>query len=216
MDMDGVRDLIQRLELAPGQHLLDLGCGAGGIAEYIAEQTGARVTGIDYAAAAIEVANERTAAKRQLIDFIEADLNRLELPARSYDAAVMIDSIYWVADTVDGLGRILKALKPGGQLIIVIVHILDYCDDPNELDIDKNFVARALDELMLNYSAYDTTPQFLPFWPRTKQALEELHDEFVAEGNEFIYNSLWTEATDEYLPAIEAGDIRRYLYHVRV
>lgn len=50
VDMTGVNDLLARLDLKPGDRVLDLGCGAGVISEYISDQTGARVTGLDYAA----------------------------------------------------------------------------------------------------------------------------------------------------------------------
>ena len=46
-DMAQVDSLLAFLNLRPGDRILDLGCGNGGIAAYIASQTGAFVTGID-------------------------------------------------------------------------------------------------------------------------------------------------------------------------
>jgi hypothetical protein len=117
---------------------------------------------------------------------------------------------------VDALQRIVKALKPGGQLILTIVHIPEYCESPEELEIDRTFVATALDELKLDYQSVDRTESFLDFWPRIKRVLNSMEEEFEKEGNEFIYQSLMREADDEYLPAIQSGGMRRYLYHVRV
>lgn len=216
MDMDSLRDLLDRLDLNPGQRVLDLGCGAGGISEYISDQTDSHVTGLDYSKAAIAVANSRTENQRSQLNFIEVDLNKLGLESHSYDAAVSIDSIYWVNDTVDALKRIIKTLKPGGQLVLTIVHIPDYCESPDELEIDKTFVATALDELKLDYQSVDRTESFLNFWPRLKRVLSGMKEEFEKEGNEFIYYSLMREADDEYLPAIQSGGMRRYLYHVQV
>jgi ubiquinone/menaquinone biosynthesis C-methylase UbiE len=216
MDMDSVHDLLDRLNLKTGQRVLDLGCGAGGISEYISDQTGTHVTGIDYSNTAISVAKSRTENKNSQLEFIQADLNKLELEPHSYDAAVSIDSIYWVHDTIDVLQRIVETLKPGGQLILTIVNIPDFCDSPEELEIDKTFVAKALDELNLDYQAVDRTESFLDFWPRLKRILSSMKEEFEQEGNEFIYQSLTREADNEYLPAIESGGMRRYLYHLRV
>ncbi len=215
MDMDGLHDLLARLALKPGEHLLDLGCGAGGIAEYLADHSGARVTGLDYSAAAIEVARERTKARRDQVDFVRGDLNAIDLPAGQYDAAVMIDSVYWIDDTANGLGRILRCLRPGGRLLVAIAQALMPGDDPAEITIDGNFVARALDTLGVDYQAVDLTDSFLPFWQRMGETVEDLRDTFIAEGNESIYQSLSTEARDEFLPAIEAGALRRFLYLVR-
>ena len=43
-----------------------------------------------------------------------------------------------------------------------------------------------------------------------------MRDDFEAEGSGFIAASLIKEAEEEFLPAIKAGTLTRYLYHVRV
>lgn len=68
--MDSVNDLIAHLEVGEGDKVLDLGCGAGGISEYISDVTGAHVTGLDYAATAIETATIRTSGKRDRLVFV--------------------------------------------------------------------------------------------------------------------------------------------------
>lgn len=214
MDMDGIHDLLDRLQLKPGQSLLDLGCGAGGISEYISDQTGAHVTGLDNSQTAVFVANERTKDKHDRLKFFTADLNRLDLDEHAYDAAVSIDTIYWVNDTVSSIQSIVNSIKPGGQLIIIIVQIPDDCNQPEDLEIENTFVAKALDTLELNYQAVDVTESFLDFWPRVKRVLTALKQDFESEGNLFIYENLMREAETEYIPAVESGSIRRYLYHV--
>lgn len=216
MDMKSIHDLLDRLDLKPGQRVLDLGCGAGGISEYMSDQTGTRVTGLDYSKTGISVARSRTKNKRSQLDFIEADLNQLELKPQSYDAAVSIDSIYWVNDTADVLQRIIKTLKPGGQLILSIVIMPGYCDSPEELEIDKTFVATALDRLEIDYESVDRTESFLGFWPGIKTVMSSLKEDFEEEGNGFIYQNLIREAEDEFLPALDSGGLRQYLYHVYV
>lgn len=215
MDMAAIGDLLQRLDLRPGQHLLDLGCGAGGISRYIAEQTGARVTGLDYSADAIAVARQRAEGSPAQLRFLQADLNDLDLPHGEYGAAVMIDTIYWASDPAATLRRIIDALAPGGRLIVAIALHGDEGTTPEELEIGGTFVARALDALGETYIAIDATAEFTDFWLRMKRALDELGDAYIAEGNEFIYLSLSTEAETEFVPAIEAGSLRRYLYEVR-
>ena len=216
MDMESIHDLLDRLSLKPGQRLLDLGCGAGGISEYISDQTGAHVTGLDSSAIAISTAKARTENKHSQLKFIEADLNTLDLEPLSYDAAISIDTIYWVNDTYDSLERIIRTLKPGGQLFISIVHILEYCDRPEELEIDKTYVALALDKLQLDYQSVDRTESFLDFWPRVKKTMLGLKEDFDGEGNGLIYQHWIKDADAEFLPAIESNDLRRYLYHVHV
>ena len=215
-DMASIRRLLDRLELQPGQRLLDLGCGAGGISAYISDQTGTHVTGVDYSALAVSVAMERTDSKRSMMTFLEADLNTLDLPPRSFDAAISIDSIYWVSNVLNSIERIISTLKPGGQFAILVVQLLEYCDRPDEMEIDNTPVARALETLGLDYQAFDETENFREFWPRVKSAASDLQDDFTREGNGFICEQLMREADAEFLPALKANELRRYLYQVRV
>ena len=125
MDMEALEGLLGRLSLSEGDRVLDLGCGAGAISEYISDTTGTVVTGVDYAASAVKAANARTTNKRDRLGFIEGDLNQLQLVRESFDAAVLIDSIYWAADSSATLASILASLKTGGQMAVVIVQTLE-------------------------------------------------------------------------------------------
>ena len=53
-DMAQLDALIAAVQLQPGQAGLDLGCGNGMIAEYIADRTGASMTGLDFIPQAIQ------------------------------------------------------------------------------------------------------------------------------------------------------------------
>jgi ubiquinone/menaquinone biosynthesis C-methylase UbiE len=216
MDMTELWGMLDGLDLRPGDAVLDLGCGAGVISEYISDQTGAIVTGIDYAKSAIEAAAARTEDKRPRLMFRQGDLSALDLPAESFDVAIMIDSIYWVADTEESLSTILRSLRPGGQLAIVIVEDLKEGENRASLEAGETDVARALSKLGLEYELHDLTGSFKSFWPRIKQSVVALRQEFEAEGNGFICDSLEREADEQYLPALRADAVRRYLYHVPV
>jgi ubiquinone/menaquinone biosynthesis C-methylase UbiE len=213
-DMASVQLLIDKLTIQPGQQVADLGCGAGGISEWISDQTGTAVTGVDYSTVAIATAFSRTQSKRSRLHFVEADLNTLDLPDKSFDAAIVVDAIYWVDNEKDVLARIVKTLKPGGKLAILIVHLLEYCEAPEELEIDKTYIASALDDLKLNYQSFDLTDSFSRFWPRAKQTMLALKDDFEREGNGYICEHWLREANKEFLPALEADELRRYLYLV--
>ncbi len=216
VDMAALGDLLARLDPKPGDHLLDLGCGAGVMAEYISDQTGARVTGLDSAAPAIAVANERTADKRSRLTFMTGDMNVLDLPAHSFDAAISLDTLYWAADLADTLSQVVRAIKPGGQMGIFMMQGPWDDDPPGIVEAGDTQLGRALSKLNLTYDAYDYTTQNVEFWRRNWEAAVDLRDDFEAEGNGFIAASLIKEAEEEFLPAIEAGKMTRYLYHVRL
>ena len=52
--------LFDQLDWRPGVQVLDVGCGIGGPARYLARHRGARVTGVDLAPEFVEVARELT------------------------------------------------------------------------------------------------------------------------------------------------------------
>jgi cyclopropane-fatty-acyl-phospholipid synthase len=57
------RHLAAKLLLKPGQDVLDIGCGWGGLALYIAELTGVSVTGVTLSEEQLAIANSRAAEK---------------------------------------------------------------------------------------------------------------------------------------------------------
>ncbi len=216
VDMAALDDLLARLDLKSGDHLLDLGCGAGVIAEYISDQTGARVTGLDYAAPAVAAAKERTADKRSRLTFLQGDMNALDLPAQSFDAAISLDTLYWVADLADTLSQVVRTITPGGQIGIFMLASRGADEPPETLEANNTNLGRSLSKLNLTYDAYDYTTRNIAFWQSIRKAATDLRDDFEAEGNGFIAASLIKEAEEEFLPAIEAGTIARYLYHLRL
>ena len=215
-DMDSLDDLIAYLEIEKGNLVLDLGCGAGGIAEYIADQTGAHVTGLDYAKSGVTTALGRTESKRDRLTYVQGDMNSLDFPEHSFDKVISLDTIYWVADIDEALACIVRLIKPQGKLGIFVSNTPLMDDEPGAYEPHGTWVARALTKLGLDYDVHDYTQTFLPFWPKLKEVAMELKDDFVAEGNEVIFDSFMLDADADYLPAVAAGKLRRYLYIVNV
>jgi hypothetical protein len=81
-----------------------------------------------------------------------------------------------------------------------------------ELEMHGTFVADALQNLDIKYEGYDYTDEFRDWWPRIKEHALALRPEYEREGNAFIADVYIKEADTEFLPAIEAGDIRKYMY----
>ncbi len=215
-DMDLLNDLIAYLKIKQDDKVLDLGCGAGGISEYISDETGAHVTGLDYAASAIDVAMDRTESKRDRLTFVQGDMNALEFPKHSFDKVISLDTIYWVADIDNALASIVRLIKPGGRLGIFIANTPLMDDSPGACEPRGTWVAKSLTKKGLDFDAHDYTESFLLFWPKMKEVVMDLYDDFVAEGNEVIFDSFMLDADGDYLPAAESGKLRRYLYIVNV
>lgn len=214
-DMSALHHLLQLLNIRPGESVLDLGCGAGAIAEYIAEKIGAKVTGLDYAAPAIEEAQQRTGDQNGKLSFLCGDINALELPEQSFDAVMSLDTLYWVADLTKTMADVTKLLKPGGRIGVFMMGDVPEGRTADEFGADETWLGQSLAELDIKYDAYDYTIQHAAFWDRNYKAARDLKDEFEAEGNGFIAASLIRESEEDFLPIIKAGTVVRYLYHIR-
>jgi SAM-dependent methyltransferase len=215
-DIDSINDLIAKLNLKPRCRFIDLGCGVGGITGYIADQTGAHATGLDYSEPAIEIARKRSAGKEDRLTFMIGDMNHLDLPEGTFDAAISIDTLYWAADFSATLAQVSKALKPGGQMGILFMQGPWFGDPPGIVPAKDTAVGAALDDLGLSYDAHDITAQNFEFYRRVHRVWTEMRDDFVAEGNGFIPDYILLEIEGEVLPAMKDNKMTRYLYHVRL
>ena len=93
---------------------LDVGCGAGLLAEPLA-RLGATVTGLDAAPELIAVAREHAAAQGLEIDYRAGELAELE---GQFDLITCMEVIEHVADPATFVQSLAKRLAPGGLLIL--------------------------------------------------------------------------------------------------
>lgn len=213
-DMACLNDLISWLDLKPGEQVLDLGCGAGVIAGYIADTTGATVSGLDYSQPAIDEAQQRTAAGNPRLNFSQGDMNKLELAPGSFDAVISLDTLYWAADLPDTLSSLAQALRKGGRMGVFMNHHIAENEPSSKLAPEHSELAQALSGLGIAFETTDYTRAVGEFWQRTADAAADLKDRFDLEGNGFIAASQIREAEEDYLPDVRANRIARYLYKV--
>jgi len=98
-----------------GKRALDVGCGAGLIAEPLARM-GAQVTAIDAAPENIAVAREHAARMGLAIDYRACAVETLDEPA--WDLVTTLEVIEHVTDPALFLRAIARRLKPDGLLIL--------------------------------------------------------------------------------------------------
>ncbi len=111
-------DLAERLNIAPGFHILDVGSGLGGPARTIAKVFNCRVTGIDLTSDFCDAAREmsRWVGLSDIVTFRQGDAAALDFPTAAFDTAVSIHAAMNIARKDAMLAGIRKALKPGGYL----------------------------------------------------------------------------------------------------
>lgn len=104
------------LEAAPGRRVLELACGRGGFAEWLARTTGAQVLGIDIARAQLRHARRR---RQPNLRFLRHDVMRVHELGETFDAIVFMDADCYLPDKRLAVERIAKAMGPGARFLLV-------------------------------------------------------------------------------------------------
>jgi len=99
-----------------GKAVLDLGCAGGFMAEAL-DARGARVTGIDPAAAAIAAARSHAAQTGRTIRYDVGAGEALPYDAAAFDAVVCVDVLEHVQDLHRVLAEAARVLRPGGLFL---------------------------------------------------------------------------------------------------
>ncbi len=101
-------------------HVIDLGCGYGTTAVWLALNIGCRVTGITLSTDQVLHAR-RLAQKRgveRLVNFRIMDFHRAQFKDCMFDAAISIESICHSSKKLNALNEAWRILKPAGRLAI--------------------------------------------------------------------------------------------------
>jgi len=109
-------ELADRLPIAPGQHILDIGCAVGGPARYMAERFGCRVSGIDITPGFIE-AGEKLSRLTDMTDNVDlrvGDGATLPYESSSFDGAYTQHVTMNVADRAAFYAEAFRVIRPGG------------------------------------------------------------------------------------------------------
>lgn len=99
-----------------GLNVLDLGCAGGFMAEALAAR-GAKVVGIDPAAAAIAAARSHAKAAGHDIVYDVGVGEALPYADEAFDAVVCVDVLEHVADLQRVLSEVARTLRPGGLFL---------------------------------------------------------------------------------------------------
>jgi cyclopropane-fatty-acyl-phospholipid synthase len=143
--------LCDKLELQPGDRLLDIGCGWGGFAKYAAATRGCEVTGISLSTEQINYARQYTRGLPVTIQQLDyRDLPRSGLPP--FDKISIVGMIEHVGyRNYETLMRVVhEMLKPDG---LFLLHTIGNCERTTVVDpwmekyIFRNSMAPSMDQL---------------------------------------------------------------------
>jgi len=119
--------LVQPLNLQPGMRVLDLACGKGITSVFLAREFGVQVYAVDFdgwgdsTSPEIRWNNAKQYGVENLIVPIKADAGNLPFASGFFDAIVCINSYFYFGMDEAYLENILKFLRSGGQLGIIVI-----------------------------------------------------------------------------------------------
>ena len=119
------RRLLDLLHLRPGHVLADLACGAGGPGLWMAQQSGARLVGVDPAAAGLNAAQARAerVGLHDRAEFHQGTFEHTGLDDATIDAVMTIEALQYAPDKRAALMEFARILKPGGRVGIVCFEV---------------------------------------------------------------------------------------------
>ena len=118
--------LARQIGLGPDNHVLEIGCGWGGFAEFAAGEIGAKVTGITLSPAQLEFARKRL-FEAGLAERCEVRLQDYRDVTGQFDRVASIEMFEAVGEEYWGayFGKIHDVLSPGGRAGLQIITIRD-------------------------------------------------------------------------------------------
>ncbi len=115
-------ELMAVLQPRAGDHLLDIGCGIGGPARWIAAKYGCHVTGVDLTAEFCEAARELNALTGLVnrVPILHGSALSLPVPDHSFDRAYSQAALMNISDKRGAFREAFRALRPGGSLALFL------------------------------------------------------------------------------------------------
>ncbi|WP_159898922.1 methyltransferase domain-containing protein [Salinirussus salinus] len=110
-------EAIAMLDIEPGDHVLDVGCGTGFATEALLERT-ENVHGLDQSAHQLQRAYAKF-GKRGPVRFYRGDAERLPFADDAFDVVWSSGSIEYWPNPVDALEEFRRVTRPGGQVLVV-------------------------------------------------------------------------------------------------
>jgi len=190
------------LNLKSGQSVLDVGCGIGGSAFYMAKHFGVSVHGVDLSSNMITIALERQTnfLSENKVSFEISDITQQEYEENSFNLIYSRDTILHIKNKELLFSRFKSWLKPGGKVLIS-----DYCQGAqHHSDEFANYVqqrgyhlltvqqyGRLLEaagfEIVL---AEDRTKQFIEILQTEVSRFEKNKTDFIKDFDEEEYQSI--------------------------
>ena len=115
---------LDALQVRPGEHVLEVGCGTGVVARAVARRVGpsGRVVGVDPSPLMLSIGREIAAQEGVLdrIEFRTGDVRKLPfMMEAAFDLLLAITSLSHTTDAEQAIPTMLRVVRPGGRIGIL-------------------------------------------------------------------------------------------------
>jgi SAM-dependent methyltransferase len=194
------RRYVADLRVPQARTVLDLACGRGGFAHFMAEHTAGQVLGIDISESQLSHARR---LERPNLRFAQHDIMKVDTLGRTFDAVSFLDAACYLPDKELAVRKIRQVMNPGARLLI-----LEWCR--------KEGLSRPQRELVLDpFMKYWAVPYLEPrsryeqFFRSSKYRILQIEDlnDRVAPNWELGYQNALKAITE-----LSAWDVTRLLW----
>lgn len=112
---DSIEHVLNRLDVQPGEKVLDLATGTGWTARRLA-QKGASVTGVDIGEGVVAAARDFAQAANLTIDFMVGDAEKVDLPSSAYDVVTSTCGVMFASRPEEVAKELARLCRPGGRI----------------------------------------------------------------------------------------------------
>lgn len=113
--MQVTRELAEFCDIGEGDRVLDVACGTGESACFLAERFGCRVVGVDVSQAMIRRARLKALESELPVEFLPGDAHRLPFESDRYDV-VISECTLCLLEKERALGEMMRVARPGGHV----------------------------------------------------------------------------------------------------
>jgi ubiquinone/menaquinone biosynthesis C-methylase UbiE len=205
--------------ITAGSEVLDVGCGYGETARFLAEEYGARVTGTNISEKELALARERAAGTDlgDALRFEYGDFHNLPYPDGSYDVIWSQEAFLHGVDKQRILDECHRVLRPGGRLVISDLLARPHLPDDereriyarlrlHEMWSDEDYVAGLTKAGFDVETQEDWAANVAPTYSRVVSGVREQYDALAERvPTEQLDNTI--AALDQWVESAEAGKI---------